>query len=276
MRGRTRIIRGAGGIATLVAAALGAYAVQSHRESQNATGPASGAVGVLELFTSEGCSSCPPADNVLARIIKDPRMQQPRVYALAFHVDSWNQATWSDPYSSPEYTRREELYNKMGVSDGIYTPQMVVNGSKVGVASDGAVIRSLIDDAMRLPASVALKLTAEPSAKEITTTVDSSKTPGGAILNIALVQREIVSHVPAGENAGRTLHHENVVRAYKSVELTQPHMTVKLAMPSDIVIADCSVIAYVQDAKLAVLGATDALLSEPTVRRPSAPAASQP
>jgi hypothetical protein len=80
------------------------------------------------------------------------------------------------------------------------------------------------------------------------------------VLNVALVESGIVSHVAKGENEGRTLHHENLVRAFNTEEITQVHKTVKLAIPHDAVTSNCSLIAYVQDSKLTVLGAIDAPL----------------
>jgi hypothetical protein len=256
MRSVTRKWVGLVVITVAALAALGAYAIQARR----ATSPVPGAVAVLELYTSEGCSSCPPADDLLARILKAAREEHRAIYPLEFHVDSWNQATWSDPYSDAKYTRREEAYNKLGISDGVYTPQMIINGNKVAIGSDEQAVHSQTDVAMRTPAILDLKLTVGREKDQVNVTADVSAVRPGSLLNVALVERGIVSHVPKGENEGRVLHHENVVRAFDTAEITQVHTVMKLVMPHDAVASNCSIIAYVQDERLTVLGATEAPL----------------
>jgi hypothetical protein len=259
--------------AVIIAAALGAYAIQVHRAPRVAPG----AIAVLELFTSEGCSSCPPADDLLAQFAKNAREQHSRVYPLEFHVDSWNQSDWADPFSAAEYTHRQEAYIKAGVSDEFYTPQMVVNGRKTGLGSDGPAIHALVDEALQKPATVDLVMTVQHIGDDLVATVDLSMLPPAGFLNVALVERGILSSVPKGENAGRRLSHENVVRAYKTVQIAQTHASLKLAIPHGVVTGNCSVIAYVQNERLAVLGATDA--SVPVTSVPAAlvsAAASQP
>jgi hypothetical protein len=253
----------------VAALAITAYAIQKRTAPHIAARPDS--VVVLELFTSEGCSSCPPADDLLSQIAREARESHSRVYPLAFHVDSWNQANWSDPFSSAEYTRREEAYLKAGISDGMYTPQMIVNGAKVAIGSDGPAVRALMSAAQQTSAPIELTLSVQRVADDLTASVDLSSASAGSSLNIAVVERGLVNSVPKGENAGRTLRHENVVRAYKTVEVGQSHATVNLAIPHNVVTGNCSVIAYVQNAKLTVLGATD-------VQLPASfpPAASQP
>ena len=111
----------------------GAKEKEVQQQSDNETGTP---FAVVELFTSEGCSSCPPADNLLGEIVKDAQKGQQRVYCLSFHVDYWNSLGWRDPYSDPAFSRRQREYARAFESVQVYTPQMVVNGSTGFVGSD--------------------------------------------------------------------------------------------------------------------------------------------
>src|SRR5678809_1209433 len=92
---------------------------------------------LVELFTSEGCSSCPPADAALSALARDPAFKSAEVVALELHVDYWNQLGWADPFSAPEFTARQEEYGRLLGGDGLYTPQLVVDGWASGVATPG-------------------------------------------------------------------------------------------------------------------------------------------
>src|SRR4051794_6734165 len=84
-------------------------------------------LAVIELFTSEGCSSCPPADALLSEILRDARAKNLAIYPLAFHVDYWDHLGWRDPYSDPAHSNRQRGYSRTFRRDSIYTPQMIVN-----------------------------------------------------------------------------------------------------------------------------------------------------
>jgi hypothetical protein len=215
---------------------------------------------VVELFTSEGCSSCPPADDLLGEIVKDARKRQQRVYGLSFHVDYWNNLGWRDPYSDAAFSRRQRDYVKALKADQVYTPQMVVNGSTEFVGSNRSRARDRIDAALKQPVQTTVKLSQEEKKdpSSVVFAYEVSQAPQGSVLNVAVVERGLVSEVKRGENGGQTLHHENVVRAFQTIRLGKAEKgTVQLKLPADLVRKNSSAIAYVQDAGTwAILGAT--------------------
>jgi hypothetical protein len=225
---------------------------------------------VVELFTSEGCSSCPPADNLLGEIVQDAEKRQQRVFGLSFHVDYWNSLGWRDPYSDAAFSRRQREYAQALNSDQVYTPQIVVNGSTEFVGSDRIRARKQIDAALKQPARAAVKLSQE-GKKEPSSVVfayEVERAARGSVLNVAVVERGLVSNVKRGENGGRTLRHENVVRALETRHLGGAAKgTVQLKLPADLVRKNSLAIGYVQDtASWAILGAT-AVELQPTDAR---------
>jgi hypothetical protein len=216
------------------------------------------AVAVIELFTSQGCSSCPPADALLSEILKDARVKNLAVYPLAFHVDYWDRLGWRDPFSDPANSDRQRAYSHAFHSDSIYTPQMIINGQTEFVGSDRNRATAEIKKALEKPAPATLTLTLAKSLKPDTLTVHYTTTaaPAGATLHIALVQRGLETKVLRGENAARTLKHDNVVRTFQSLQLEKPDGQTELALPPNLPNQDASIIAYLQAADFHTLGAT--------------------
>lgn len=166
-----------------------------------APAPADGAV-VVELFTSQGCSSCPPADRLLTELARDRR----DVIALAFHVDYWNRLGWADPWSRPAWSARQEAYAR-GDGDRVYTPALVINGGGAVVGSRRAAVTDAIAQAPRLPA-IAGTARVVDGAVEVAAAV-----PAGTRGAVAIVEDALVTRVAAGENEGETLRNDRVVRA---------------------------------------------------------------
>lgn len=245
-------------VGAALAAVLAALAAGTGASSQGAA-PAGGAkrpFAVVELFTSQGCDSCPPADKVLAGLVAGARKDGRRVLCLSFHVDYWDRLGWKDPYGGPPFTSRQRAYGKALRLRGVYTPQMVVNGQQQFVGSDGRAARQAVESALKAPAEVGVRLTlAKGDAVKLSYALSAA--PKGAVLNVALVERGLSNKVPRGENAGRALAHENVVRAWKTVELKgEAKGTVELPAPRGLVRKNASVIAFVQGSgQGAVLGA---------------------
>jgi hypothetical protein len=168
---------------------------------------------VVELFTSQGCSSCPPADRLLAEVSSNPKYAG-RVIALSFHVDYWNRIGWEDPFSSPAWTQRQEAYARALSVGNVYTPQAVVNGDLQFVGSDGAEMRKAIATAASPLADVKLSASREGARIRASVSATLAKAVDGAeyFVVVALTEREITTKVLRGENSGRTLVNDHVVR----------------------------------------------------------------
>ncbi|HET6440697.1 MAG TPA: DUF1223 domain-containing protein [Anaeromyxobacter sp.] len=168
--------------------------------------PAQPTLVLVELFTSEGCSSCPPADRLLSLLGREG-LPGVRVLGLSEHVDYWDELGWRDPFGSRQFTERQESYLHRLQMDSVYTPQAVVDGVDQVVGADFSGLRQAILRAARLPhGRLSLSRTADGVRVE-------GRWPGGrARVWVALLEDGLQSRVERGENAGRTLHHDGVVR----------------------------------------------------------------
>lgn len=176
---------------------------------------------VVELFTSEGCSSCPPADALLSRLDREGAAGV-HVIALSEHVDYWNHLGWADAFSSPLFSARQQQYAARFRMKSIYTPQIVVNGYAEAVGSDSGKVNEAIERAAQLPAAVitierlGYQSGEENDAAKLRIEVDAI--PGElkrSRFDVVLVMSEsgLSSRVSTGENAGRELTHTGVVRS---------------------------------------------------------------
>lgn len=161
---------------------------------------------VVELFTSQGCSSCPPADAVLSELAK-----RPDVLALSFHVDYWDRLGWKDPFSSPTATRRQRAYGDQFRLRAIYTPQIVVDGKAEMVGSDKRAVTGAIA-ATKTTQLADVSLKREGSG--IAVHVGASGLPDEARVQLVGYVRGQTTRVTAGENAGRRLPNSNIVVSY--------------------------------------------------------------
>lgn len=203
---------------------------------------------VVELFTSQGCSSCPPADRLLSKLLKEEASSDRQVYFLSFHVDYWNYIGWKDPFSSRMYTERQYAYSRAFEQGSVYTPQMVVNGKTFFVGSSEAEARNAIKTALSQGAATRLEL------GEVSTTLtktECSFTLGQALedaqLVAVVVEKNISTPVSRGENSGRTLAHDQVVRAYQVQDLGKLNQgKVSLSLPEGLKPEQAEIIAFVQ------------------------------
>jgi hypothetical protein len=164
---------------------------------------------LVELFTSEGCSSCPPADAVLARLHREQPVPGVQLVVLSEHVDYWNDLGWKDPFSDARFSDRQGRYGSR-----IYTPQVVVDGRIDVLGSDEAAIVRAAKAAARDPHGT---VRLERSTGGVRIFVSGLSEPRHAEVVFAVVEDDLVSKVERGENAGRTLTHAAVVRSLRQV-----------------------------------------------------------
>ncbi|MGH9766606.1 MAG: DUF1223 domain-containing protein [Blastocatellia bacterium] len=266
-------------VLTILLAALIFTAFTARREATTAImvaapmpEPADGARSpvIVELFTSEGCSSCPPADAVLTQLQKTQPVAGAEVIALSEHVDYWNYIGWSDPFSSAAFSARQETYAQAFRHERIYTPQMVVDGQIEFVGSSLSKAREAIAKAARSPkADVKItipKTKAEKGNQTIKLGVSVKNVPpinkgDVAEVILAITEDDLSSNVSRGENSGRKLAHAAVVREMRALGGVNP-ATRAFESETTTVIAngwkrdDLRVVVFVQErAHRRVLGA---------------------
>ena len=186
---------------------------------------------LVELFTSEGCSSCPPADELVAKIQKD-NPNQP-IYILAYHVDYWDHQGWKDTYSDAEYTKRQSRYAEWLHLETIYTPQIVTNGKTELVGSNERALLSSITTGLNETPAQTLHLNSTVKNGQINVRYETGSFLKQSELTIALVQKSGQSQVKAGENSGRNLTHVQIVRKLAVETLRANTGELSLAQPKD-------------------------------------------
>lgn len=213
-------------------------------------------VAVIELFTSQGCSSCPPADALLNQTIRDATQRGQLVYGLSFHVDYWDRLGWRDPFSQHAFTERQRQYSRRFAANTVYTPQAVLNETQEFVGSNQRRLKQLLPVILQQATLVAVELDAPTqTARQLTAPYHLTGNLAGALLNVALVSKTETTHIERGENEGRTVAHNNVVRVFQTIPATANGQT-SLTLPDNFDRANGAIIAYVQASKTgAVLGA---------------------
>lgn len=178
---------------------------------------------IVELFTSEGCSTCPPADALLSQLEDQQPVQGVYVIALEEHVDYWNQQGWSDPFSASEWTLRQEEYVAAFKGDAVYTPQMIVDGQSQFIGGRIREVMAGIGEASRSSKTNVLMTpiaSGENRTQQFTVSVGKlvGATDGDtAEVWQAVTEKGLHSEVSRGENAGRNLHHAAIVRWMRKV-----------------------------------------------------------
>jgi hypothetical protein len=235
---------------------------------------------VVELFTSEGCSSCPPADDLLARLDSPPEPRGKRrssgravavppdveIIALGEHVDYWDHAGWKDSFSSPLFSTRQQDYGIAFRSTMVFTPQAVINGAKEVSGSDSRALLNAVWEASRMArAEVELRV-----APKDTVQLRVGRLPAGshaADVLLAIAESNLETDVRAGENAGRRLKHAAVVRLMsKLAELDPAHpgeymAEARLNLRPEWKRANVKIVLLVQDRETRrILGAAEASL----------------
>jgi hypothetical protein len=164
---------------------------------------------LIELFTSEGCSSCPPADEALAFLEKEQPFAQAEIITLALHVDYWNNLGWKDEFSSPLFSQRQAVYAQKLKLDSSYTPQMIVDGRIEFVGSDLNKAVNAVIEATKSPKA---KIDARFDEDILTVKISDVPKHEDATVFLAVTESDLASNVKRGENAGKNLRHSSVVR----------------------------------------------------------------
>ncbi len=209
-------------------------------------------VALLELYTSEGCSSCPPADRWLASL--GPKGLAPaRVVPLALHVEYWNYLGWADPFSQARFTERQQAYRTRGGAGAVYTPQFILNGREYRGWFRGEDLTRRLDAASTARATIALKVTrADDATLDITGEVSVAETARRqAGVYVALFENNLANNVNAGENRGEHLRHDYVVRRLEGPFSVPANgrlaLRQRFALAPDWKRADLGVVAFVQN-----------------------------
>jgi hypothetical protein len=182
---------------------------------------------IVELFTSEGCSSCPPADTLLSRLERSQPVAGAQIIALEEHVDYWNNLGWVDPFSAPQYRIRQNDYAQHFFIESVFTPQMVVNGQAQFSGNDGGRALQEIGRAQAPGVQVDLRTAVnagDPELLDLYVQVTNLKTGKARAANVylAVTESELMSSVLRGENSGRQLRHAPVVRSFGVIGKVQP------------------------------------------------------
>jgi hypothetical protein len=214
---------------------------------------------VLELFTSEGCSSCPPADALLARVAEQQPVAGADVIALEEHVDYWDHQGWVDPFSSAQWTQRQRDYASRLADHGVYTPELVVDGRSGFVGSRTAETYRAIMSALAQPhTDVLISLLKSDKRNQERLRIEAGKLLGAqpddtAEVWLAVTETGLHSAVGGGENAGQDLHHAPVVRWLHKAGSASPNAAPSFTGESDLKLdsdwkrTNLRIVAFVQE-----------------------------
>ncbi|MCC3217962.1 DUF1223 domain-containing protein [Chryseobacterium sp. X308] len=230
--------------AVLFAASAFIHQNKDQKTEQHSTSENNG-FAVLELFTSEGCSSCPPADELMGKIEKEYKDEP--VYLLSYHVDYWNRLGWKDRFSTAENSQRQQQYSRL-LNSQVYTPQLVVNGKTEFVGSDENNIKNAIQKALFASKKTNVELSATVSQNAVNVQYKAPSTDPQNILLINLVEKHSSTEVGKGENEGRHLHHWQIVHKQNLISLNkQQEGITTFKLPEGFSPENWEVIAFIQN-----------------------------
>ncbi|HTR52633.1 MAG TPA: DUF1223 domain-containing protein [Kofleriaceae bacterium] len=203
---------------------------------------------VIELFTSQGCSSCPPADALLSKLAREGALGGRKLAPLSFHVDYWNDLGWADPFSTGAWTARQQAYARALGDGSVYTPELVVAGGAGVVGSQGGRVAQAIADA---PRQLAVTASASWQPRQVTV---SATAPADADVWVAIWEDGTHTKVARGENAGETLVGDRVVRRLERVATAGRAGQVAIALDGGW--QPGGAVAFAQRADRKIVGAT--------------------
>ncbi|MCW3087344.1 MAG: hypothetical protein JWQ78_730 [Sediminibacterium sp.] len=250
MKKRMRQLRRLGTVLVWILAIFSALTLISSQNAHLVSRKITRAVGenvvLMELFTSQGCSSCPPADALLAEYAL---AHNEHIIPISFHVDYWNRLGWKDPFSNSTYSSRQQWYSRTLPGHSVYTPQLVVNGKAEVVGNNRAAVKRVVDKELLLHNEAALAIDAIKTGKDAVSfhyTVSNYRKD--AWLNIALVQKQAVTGVAAGENKGVSITNRNIVRSFHSQDAAASG-SAQVEIPPSFNADDYALVVFVQNKK---------------------------
>ncbi|MBF4505357.1 DUF1223 domain-containing protein [Flavobacterium sp. JLP] len=197
---------------------------------------------VVELFTSEGCSSCPPADNLMAKLQTETKDKN--IYLIAYHVDYWDRLGWKDQFSSNEFTKRQEKYQDWLNLQVMYTPQFIINGTSEFAGYDEKALYAKVSEALKTNETGNLILNSNTVKDSMQIDFKANEIMNSSLF-VAVIQKDATSKVKRGENKGSTLHHVQIVRQLKSFPLTKTEGRITMLKPSDL--NNFEIIGFIQN-----------------------------
>ena len=221
---------------------------------------------LVELFTAQGCSTCPPADRLLSAMGSDPDLSK-QVVPLAFHVDYWNTSSWRDRFSDAAWTKRQNDYVIGAGGTQVYTPQMVIAGGKQCIGSDVKCIKEGVETATaQAQGTVTVVPTTRGDQVEVAVTAQLPAGQRALDVMVALYESGLDTEVSGGENAHKTLHDDYVVRrlqrAFKVSGAGEKKDSVTLRLDKDWQRGSLGVAVFLQDPKTRLIyGAASAPVS---------------
>lgn len=201
---------------------------------------------VLELFTSQGCSSCPPADVVLS---KYAIQNNPNSIPLAFHIDYWNYIGWKDPFSKAQYSERQREYAQIFNQSGVYTPQLVINGKYELVGTKESEIANLVAKEAAVSSNAVIKIISSNLIQnQLVIKFEVVGNSTNSKVNLALVKKKEFTKIKRGENSGLEQTSYNIVYDFKSLALNSAKKSgITFNFQSDWKPSDFMVVAYLQN-----------------------------
>jgi hypothetical protein len=202
---------------------------------------------VMELFTSQGCSSCPPADELLG---KYAQLNNKQIIALAFHVDYWNRLGWVDSFSNSKFSQRQRDYATILNTESVYTPQLVINGEKEMVGSDVEKIKAVVNSAADEKPLIQFNiLNTRIRSNKVTVQYKIEGEKSNLLVHAALVESKVYTNIKAGENRGVKLFNYNVVRDFVTVSKKDEPGNILLQLPQNSTAANFIIVLLAQDKK---------------------------
>ncbi len=211
-------------------------------------------IAIVELFTSQGCSSCPPADKLLAKTIAEAKSNHKNIYALSYHVDYWNRLGWADPFSNKKFSERQADYVSL-LNTSAYTPQIIVNGNDAFVGSNEPLLTKALSKALNTQALVSFKTC---TSNAIDNVIKIKYALQGDFadckINIAIVSLKETTNIKRGENEGLTLINENIVHELATQNALQ-NGEIKIELKQAVNKNNTAIVAFIQQKDYKIVGA---------------------